>query len=30
VLFYIANNPIRRGLVDDWQKWPWTRVFIKM
>ncbi len=30
VLFYIANNPIRRGLVDDWRKWPWTRVFIEM
>ena len=30
VLTYIANNPIRRGLVVDWRKWPWTRVFIEL
>lgn len=30
VLAYIANNPARVGLVDDWRDWRWTRVFIKV
>jgi len=21
---YICNNPVRAGLVDHWQKYPWT------
>ncbi len=25
---YIANNPVRKGLVDDWQVWPYTKVEI--
>ncbi len=26
-VFYILNNPVRAGLVDEWQKWPhvWIR-----
>jgi REP element-mobilizing transposase RayT len=28
VVRYIANNPVRRGLVEDWQQWPWTKVFV--
>ncbi len=28
VLRYIAENPVRMGLVEDWQVWPWTKVFI--
>jgi REP element-mobilizing transposase RayT len=28
VLTYIVNNPVRAGLVDCWQDWPWTKVFI--
>jgi putative transposase len=23
---YAINNPVRAGLTDDWQKWPWTYV----
>lgn len=30
VLAYIVNNAVRRGYVDRWQEWPWTRVFIEM
>jgi putative transposase len=30
VLMYIVNNPVRAGLVERWQDWPWTRVFIKL
>ncbi len=30
VLAYIVNNPVRAGLVECWQDWPWTRVFIEM
>lgn len=30
VLIYIANNPVRHGLVDDWRKWPWTKMFIEL
>jgi len=30
VLAYIANNPVRAGLVDSWQDWPWTRVFVEL
>ena len=30
VLTYIVNNPVRAELVERWQNWPWTRVFIEM
>ncbi len=30
VLTYIVNNPVRAGLVDRWQVWPWTRIFIEI
>jgi REP element-mobilizing transposase RayT len=30
VLAYIIENPVRRGLVERWQDWPWTKVFIAM
>ena len=30
ILAYIANNPVRKGLVDRWQVWPWTRTFIQI
>ncbi len=28
VLRYIVENPVRAGLVERWQDWPWTKVFI--
>ena len=30
VLTYIVNNPVRAGLVERWEDWLWTRVFIKL
>lgn len=30
VLAYIVENPVRAGLVERWQEWPWTKVFIDM
>ncbi len=30
VLTYIINNPVRAGLVERWQDWPWTKVFIAL
>ena len=30
VLAYIVNNPVRAGLVDCWQDWRWTKVFIEV
>jgi REP element-mobilizing transposase RayT len=30
VLTYIVNNPVRAGLIERWQDWPWTRVFIEL
>jgi REP element-mobilizing transposase RayT len=30
LLTYIVNNPVRAGLVERWQDWPWTKVFIEM
>jgi REP element-mobilizing transposase RayT len=30
VLEYIANNPIRAGLVTCWRDWRWTRVFVEI
>jgi hypothetical protein len=21
---YVLNNPVKVGLVDDWQAWPWN------
>jgi REP element-mobilizing transposase RayT len=26
---YIANNPVRRGLVQVWTDWPYTRVYVE-
>lgn len=28
VMRYIAENPVRAGLAEDWRDWPWTRVFV--
>jgi REP element-mobilizing transposase RayT len=28
VMRYIADNPVRAGLAEAWQDWPWTKVFI--
>jgi len=30
VLEYIVNNPVRAALVEGWQDWPWTKVFIEL
>jgi putative transposase len=30
ILTYIINNPVRAGLVERWQDWRWTRVFIEV
>jgi REP element-mobilizing transposase RayT len=30
VMRYIADNPVRTGLVAEWHEWPWTRVFIEI
>jgi REP element-mobilizing transposase RayT len=30
VMRYIADNPVRAGLVEKWQDWPWTKVFIEV
>ena len=30
VLAYIAENPVRAGLVQRWADWPWTKVFIEI
>jgi REP element-mobilizing transposase RayT len=30
VMRYIAENPVRKGLVQDWHDWPWTRVFVDL
>ena len=27
---YIANNPVRAGLVECWSEWPYTRVFVEV
>ncbi len=27
---YVIANPVRRGLVSEWQDWPWTRVHIPL
>ncbi len=29
VLFYICNNPVKAGLVSEWQQWPFTCVVIR-
>lgn len=26
---YIANNPVRAGLVECWTEWPYSRVFVE-
>ncbi len=30
VLTYVVNNPVRAGLVQCWQDWPWTKVLIEI
>lgn len=30
VMRYIAENPVRAGLVEKWQDWPWTKVFVDL
>jgi REP element-mobilizing transposase RayT len=30
VLTYIADNPVRAGLVERWDEWAWTKVFIEI
>ncbi len=30
LLIYIVDNPVRPGLVERWQDWPWTKVFIEI
>ena len=30
VLMYIVNNPVRAGLAERWDDWPWTRMFIAL
>ena len=30
VLAYIVDNPVRAGLVERWQDWPWTKAFIEI
>jgi REP element-mobilizing transposase RayT len=27
---YVANNPVRRGLVRCWTNWPYTRIFVDL
>ncbi len=24
IIWYVLNNPVKAGLVDDWTAWPWT------
>lgn len=24
IVWYVLNNPVKAGLVDEWSKWPWT------
>lgn len=24
IIAYVLNNPVKAGLVDAWEKWPWT------
>jgi hypothetical protein len=26
IVLYIINNPVKAGLVDDWNDWPFTYV----
>lgn len=30
VAMYIANNPVRAGLVERWDDWRWTKVFVEI
>jgi putative transposase len=30
VLAYIVDNPVRAGLAERWEDWPWTKVFIEL
>lgn len=24
IIAYVVNNPVKAGLVSEWQAWPWT------
>ncbi|MEW5986568.1 MAG: hypothetical protein AB1791_08050 [Chloroflexota bacterium] len=24
IVAYVVNNPVKAGLVTDWQEWPWA------
>ncbi len=26
IVAYVVNNPVKAGLVTEWQAWPWTYV----
>jgi REP element-mobilizing transposase RayT len=26
IIWYVINNPVKAGLVSDWESWPWTYV----
>jgi REP element-mobilizing transposase RayT len=26
IVAYIANNPVKAGLIEDWQAWPYTYI----
>ncbi|MBN2447797.1 MAG: transposase [Phycisphaerae bacterium] len=30
VMYYIADDPCRAGLVKRWDEWPWTKVFVEL
>jgi putative transposase len=30
VLTYIVNNPVRAEMVQVWQEWPWTKIFVEL
>ena len=27
---YLANNPVRAGLIEKWDNWPWTKVLVEV
>ena len=30
VLAYVIENPVRAGLVERWEDWRWTKVFVEL
>ena len=24
IVWYVLNNPVKAGLVQEWREWPWT------